>query len=248
MYADGGGLYLQVTEGGASWIYRYMLNKRAREMGLGPLALYDLSEARALAQDARRLRHQGLDPIEARRAAKAQTQLEAAKAMTFQQCADAYIAAHRPAWRNRKHAEQWKATLATHAGPVIDALPVQAIDMALVMKVIEPLWATKPETASRLRGRIERVLDWAKVRGYRAGENPARLARASRPVVASALEGAEGRASRRIALRRASGLPECVARAGRYRGTRAERASAQRDAMLPARLHALGRHNPSLVE
>jgi integrase len=174
MYADGGGLYLQVTEGGASWLYRFMLNKRARWMGLGPLALYGLAEARALALDARRLRHQGVDPIEARRAARAQTRLDAAKAMTFQQCADRYIAAHRPGWRNGKHAAQWEATLVTYAGPVIGPLPVQAIDTALVMKVIEPIWETKPETASRLRGRIENVLDWARVRGYREGENPAR--------------------------------------------------------------------------
>ena len=89
MYADGGGLYLQVTEGGASWIYRYMLDKRPREMGLGPLALFGLSEARAKALDARRLRHEGVDPIEARRATRAQMRLDAAKAMTFQQCAEA---------------------------------------------------------------------------------------------------------------------------------------------------------------
>jgi integrase len=174
MYADGGGLYLQVTEGGASWIYRYMLDGRAREMGLGPLALYVLSEARALAQEARKLRHQGIDPIEARRAAKVQKRLDASEAMTFQECAHAYIAAHRAGWRNGKHAAQWEATLATYAGPVIGGLPVRAIDTALVMKVINPLWVTKPETASRLRGRIERVLDWARVCGYRGGDNPAR--------------------------------------------------------------------------
>jgi len=174
MYADGGGLYLQVTEGGRSWIYRYMLNKRAREMGLGPLALYGLSEARALAQDARRLRHQGIDPIEARRAAREETRLDAAKAMTFQECAERYIASHCAGWRNAKHAEQWESSLRRFASPVIGALPVQAIDTALVMKVIEPIWEEKPETASRVRGRIESILDWAKVRGYRAGENPAR--------------------------------------------------------------------------
>jgi integrase len=174
MVADGGGLYLQVTKGGRSWVYRFMLNKRAREMGLGPVALYSLAEARAAAQEARKLRHQGIDPIEARRATRAQTRLDAAKAMTFQQCADAYIAKHRAGWRNGKHAAQWEATLATYAGPVIGGLPVQAIDTALVMKVIDPLWVVKPETASRLRGRIERVLDWARVRGYRSGDNPAR--------------------------------------------------------------------------
>jgi integrase len=174
MYADGGGLYLQVSEGGASWIYRYMLNKRAREMGLGPLALYSLSEARALAQDARRLRHQGIDPIEHRRAARAQTQLDAAKAVTFQQCAERYIASHRAGWRHAKHVEQWESSLQRLAFPVIGALPVQAIDTALVMKVVEPIWNEKPETASRVRGRIESILDWAKARGYRTGENTAR--------------------------------------------------------------------------
>jgi integrase len=185
MYADGNGLYLQVSEGGASWIYRYMLGGRAREMGLGPLALFGLQEARAKALDARRLRHQGVDPIDARRAAQAKARLDAVQAMTFTQCAEAYIKAHRAGWRNAKHAAQWEATLGTYADPFIGALPVQAIDTGLVMKVLEqnvsvpnnpaiPLWTTKPETASRLRGRIESILDWAKVRGYREGENPAR--------------------------------------------------------------------------
>jgi Arm DNA-binding domain len=174
MYADGGGLYLQVAKGGASWIYRYMLNKRAREMGLGPLALFGLSEARAKALDARRLRHEGIDPIEARKAERTRARLDAAKAMTFQQCAEAHIRAQRAGWRNGKHAAQWEATLAKYAGPIIGALPVQAIDTALVLKVLEPIWTAKPETASRLRGRIEAGLDWAKARGYRQGENPAR--------------------------------------------------------------------------
>jgi integrase len=181
MYADGGGLYLQVTPGGASWIYRYMLKGCAREMGLGPLALYGLHDARAKALDARRLRHEGVDPIEARRAARAKERLDTARVMTFKQCADSYIKAHRAGWRNAKHAAQWEATLATYAEPIIGGLPVQAVDTALVMKVLElevrdatSLWTAKPETASRLRGRIESILDWAKVRGYREGENPAR--------------------------------------------------------------------------
>jgi integrase len=173
MYVDGGGLYLQVTKGGASWIYRYMLNGRAREMGLGPLALFGLSEARAMALDARRLRHQGIDPIEHRRAIRAQAQLDAAKAETFKQCAERYISAHRPKWRNGKHAAQWEATLATYA-EAIGSLPVQAIDTALVLKCLEPIWTTKPETASRVRGRIENVLDYAGARGFRQGSNPAR--------------------------------------------------------------------------
>ena len=186
MYADGGGLYLQVSNGSASWIYRYMLKGVAREMGLGPLALYGLKEARLKALDARRLRHEGIDPIDARRAIRTQAKLDAAKALTFKQCAEAFIKAHRAGWRNAKHAAQWDATLSTYAEPIIGSLPVQAIDTALVMKVLEQevrdasdkpaiaLWTAKPETASRLRGRIESILDWARVRGYRDGENPAR--------------------------------------------------------------------------
>ena len=150
------------------------------------LALRGLQEARDKALDARRLRHAAIDPIEARRAVRAQERIEAAKSMTFKQCADSYIKAHRAGWRNAKHAAQWEATLAMYAEPVIGELPVQAIDTTLVMKVLEQevcgkagkpaahFWTAKPETASRLRGRIEAILDWAKVRGYREGENPAR--------------------------------------------------------------------------
>ncbi|HXB76351.1 MAG TPA: integrase arm-type DNA-binding domain-containing protein [Bradyrhizobium sp.] len=175
MYGDGGGLYLRVTaDGTKNWVFRFMLDGRPRWMGLGPLALYGLQEARGKALDARRLRHEGIDPIETRRANRLRERLEAAKAMTFKQCADSYIASHRAGWRNAKHAAQWGATLATYAYPVIGALPVQAIDTGLVCKVLEPIWTAKPETAGRVRGRIEAVLDWAKARDYRAGENPAR--------------------------------------------------------------------------
>jgi hypothetical protein len=175
MYADGGGLYLRVTpEGTKNWVLRFMLNRRPRWMGLGPLALYGLQEARAKALDARRKRHEGIDPIEARRAERARQRLDAAKAITFKQCAEAYLAAHRAGWRNKKHAAQWSATLSAYAYPVIGTLSVQTIDTGLVLKVLEPIWATKPETAGRLRGRLENILDFAKVRGDRDGENPAR--------------------------------------------------------------------------
>jgi integrase len=175
MYADGGGLYLRVTEDGAkNWVFRFMLNGRPRWMGMGPLAIYCLQEARAKALDARRLRHEGIDPIETRKDERLRARLEAAKAITFKECADTYIKAHRAGWRNGKHAAQWQATLATYAEPLIGTLPVQAIDTALVLKVLEPIWTTKPETAGRVRGRIEAVLDWAKVREYRQGEDPAR--------------------------------------------------------------------------
>ena len=99
--------------------------------------------------------------------------MEIARAITFDECAEAFIAAHSAAWRNQKHVAQWKATLRTYVSPVFGSLPVQAVDVALVMKVLEPIWTTKPETAARIRGRIESVLNWAKARGYRAGENPA---------------------------------------------------------------------------
>ncbi|MGA8651566.1 MAG: integrase arm-type DNA-binding domain-containing protein, partial [Xanthobacteraceae bacterium] len=175
MYADGGGLYLRVTpEGSKNWVLRFMLDRRPRWMGLGPLTLYGLQEARAKALDARRKRHEGIDPIEARRAERARQRLDAAKAITFKQCAEAYINAHRAGWRNDKHAGQWSATLSTYALPIIGVLPVQAVDTGLVLKVLEAIWVTKPETAGRVRGRLESILDFAKVRGYRDGENPAR--------------------------------------------------------------------------
>jgi Arm DNA-binding domain len=175
MHADGGGLYLRITpQGSRNWVLRYMLNGRARWMGLGPLALYSLTEARAKALDARRKRHEGIDPIEARRAERARQRLDEAKAITFKQCAESYIASHGAGWRNEKHKYQWPATLNAYAYPVIGALPVQAVDTSLVLKVLEPIWTKKSETASRVRQRIENILDYAKARGYRDAENPAR--------------------------------------------------------------------------
>jgi integrase len=174
MYHDGGGLYLQITMGGASWVLRYQLAGCPRYMGLGPVALYGLSDARARALDAKRLRHDQIDPIEARRQARLHMRLEAAKAITFKEAAENYIAAHSAAWSGAKVKALWESTLATYAEPVIGALPVQAIDTALVLKVLEPIWTAKPETAGRVRQRVEAILNWAKVRGYRVGENPAR--------------------------------------------------------------------------
>ena len=175
MYADGGGLYLQVSRSGSkSWIFRYAMEGREREMGLGPLHTVSLSEARELALEARKLKLRGVDPIDARNAERASKKLEDAKAVTFSQAAEAYIKANKVAWKNPKHAAQWEATLATYAKPVFGDFAVARVDTTLVLKAIEPIWTTKPETASRLRGRIETVLDWATVRGFRQGENPAR--------------------------------------------------------------------------
>jgi hypothetical protein len=174
-YADGDGLYLQVREGGArSWIYRFQLAGRRRDMGLGPLDLIPLVEARDKAFAARRQVHDGLDPIEVKRAAGATLKLEQARAMTFKDAAEKYIEAHRAGWKTAKHASQWTATLTAYVYPAFGALPVAAVDVALVTKVLERIWSTKPETAGRVRGRIESVLDWATARGYRVGENPAR--------------------------------------------------------------------------
>jgi integrase len=190
LHADGGGLYLQATESAdhmvsKSWVFRFATGRivtsatgkqrlEERQMGLGSLIDVSLAEAREQAAECRQFRKQGIDPIESRRAAKAERMVAAAKAMTFDQAAEAYIAAHRAGWRNPKHAAQWKATLATYVSPVFGKLPASSIDTGLLLKVLEPIWATKPETAGRVRGRIEAVLDWTTARGYRTGENPAR--------------------------------------------------------------------------
>jgi integrase len=143
-------------------------------MGLGPYPEISLAEAREQAAAQRKLRLDGTDPIAVRQAGRQQAKLNSAKLMTFRACAEAYIAAHRAGWKNPKHAAQWPATLSAYAYPVFGDLQVQVVDVGLVMKAVEPIWTTKPETASRVRGRIESVLDWATARGYRQGGNPAR--------------------------------------------------------------------------
>jgi len=175
LFADGGGLYLQVTKSGAkTWIYRFMMSGRRRDMGLGAVHTVSLAEARDEALRCRQLVRQGIDPIEKRKAERLSAQAEAVKAITFKECAETYIKAHEPSWKNAKHIAQWTSTLTTYAYPVIGTLPIAEVDTGLVMKIIEPIWATKTETASRVRGRIESILDWATVRKYRSGENPAR--------------------------------------------------------------------------
>jgi integrase len=175
MYPDGGGLYLQVTSPTAkSWVFRYAVDGRERYCGLGPVNAISIDRARNEARKCREMRFDGIDPIEARNAERQARKLEAAKAMTFDECAAAFIAAHESGWSNAVHRRQWRNTLRDHVSPVLGKLPVSSIDTGLVMKVIEPLWREIPETAKRLRGRIESVLDWATVRGYRTGDNPAR--------------------------------------------------------------------------
>jgi integrase len=175
MHADGGGLYLQVNDAGnRSWIFRYRSGLTRRHFGLGSANTVSLHQAREFARDARLQLLQGDDPITARREKIAAKRLAAAKTITFRQAADAFIEAHRKGWKNEKHAGQWTASLARHAHPVIGDLAVAAIDTSLVVRVLEPIWLKHAETAGRIRGRIEAILDWAKVRGFRDGENPAR--------------------------------------------------------------------------
>ena len=173
-YNDGGGLYLAVNGGSKSWLFRFKRQGQTRYVGLGPLHTVPIDRAREEAKKLRQLIHDGRDPLQARSQERAAAALEAAKTMTFGECVDAYIEAHRAEWRSPKHIHQWESSLARFAKPVLGKLPVAAIDTGLVMRAVEPIWITKPETAGRLRQRIESVLDWATVRGYRDGDNPAR--------------------------------------------------------------------------
>ena len=174
-YGDGGGLFLQVgVSGSKSWVFRFKEAGKLHEMGLGATHTIGLAEARERARECRRLRLDGIDPIEARKVARAQARLAAAKAVTFKNCAERYIASHQAGWRSLAHAAQWPSTLGRYVYPVFGSLPVQAIDVGLVLEALEPIWTAKPETAGRVRGRIESVLDWATSRGYRQGDNPAR--------------------------------------------------------------------------
>lgn len=169
------GLHLQVLPTGArSWVLRVVVGTRRRDMGLGGFPDVTLAQAREKAREARELIRQGVDPIERQRALQSAMRAAAAAALTFDQCADAYIAAHESAWKNIKHGQQWRNTLKTYASPVMGGLMVRDVALPQVLAALEPIWRTKTETASRLRNRIELVLDWATARGYRDGLNPAR--------------------------------------------------------------------------
>ncbi len=174
MYPDGGGLYLQVKNNGRSWLLRYMLASRQRYMGLGPAADISLSEARDLAADARKKIAKGADPIDQRRAAREQARIEAASAVTFEAATKSFLRFKSAEWTNKKHVAQWEATLATYAFPIIGKLPVRSIDTNMVRKVLEPIWTEKTETATRVRQRIEAVLDSAFAPMNPRPDNPAR--------------------------------------------------------------------------
>lgn len=176
LHAVGGvaGLALQVKDSGArSWSLRVMVGRARREIGLGGFPSVTLAQAR---EKARRMRdgiEQGADPVDERRSARSALVAAQARALTFKDAAEAFIAAHEAGWKNAKHGQQWRNTLETYAYPVMGSLMVRDVAMPHVLTVLEPIWRGKTETASRLRGRIEKVLDWAKGRGYRTGDNPA---------------------------------------------------------------------------
>ncbi len=174
MHSDGGGLYLRVQESGAkSWIFRFQLHGRRREMGIGTLDSKSPTVARAEAAQLGALTRAGVDPIEARRARDDEAKRTAGAGDTFRKVADDYIKEHRSEWKNAKHAEQWANTLATYAHPVIGAKRVAAVSTDDILQILRPIWSTKTETASRLRARIETVLSYAKALKMRQGENPA---------------------------------------------------------------------------
>ena len=172
---DTRGLYLQVGRTGTkSWLLRYELNGRERFHGLGSCEDFTLKEARERARAARQKISDGIDPIDAKRAERAAKAVEAARILTFQDAARHYFDQHERKWKNAKHRAQFLSTLATYVFPKIGKLPIAEIDTGQVLRVLEPIWHDKTETANRVRGRIESILDWATVREYRSGVNPAR--------------------------------------------------------------------------
>jgi hypothetical protein len=164
-HADGGNLYLSISPTGAkSWVFLFRWRGTQREIGIGPVRDVMLAQAREIATSHRAQLAQGIEPLGKRRKAAG---------ATFGECSAALISAMRPSWRSARHAHQWEVTLTTHAAPLAK-LPISSIGTSDVLGVLQPLWVDRHETASRLRGRIERVLDWASAKGLRTGENPAR--------------------------------------------------------------------------
>ncbi|MDP2367407.1 tyrosine-type recombinase/integrase [Rhodoferax sp.] len=175
LLGDGGGLTLQITKtGSASWLHRYMRRGKPVAVGLGPYPAVSLRMARVKAEACRAQLAEGKDPLSEKRAAETIVHLAAAKDKTFDECAAEYIADHRDEWKNEKHAQQWENTIATYASPKIGARAISGITTADVKGVLTPIWKTKNETATRLRGRIESVIDWATAHEMRSGDNPAR--------------------------------------------------------------------------
>ena len=173
-HADGAGLYLQVLESGArSWVLKYTLFGRKREMGLGSCKTYTIDEARERARKYRQLVDDGIDPIAQRDQEKAQRRAESGQRKTFEEAAREYVRQHQGRWRNAKHAAQWTTTLEVHAYPIIGGRDVNSITKADILSVLDPIASEKAETASRIRQRIKAVLDWSAARDWRRNHNPA---------------------------------------------------------------------------
>ena len=173
LHGFGGGLWIEVA-GGRSWAHRYSKQGKARHMGLGPWPAVSLAQARAKVAETRELLAAGVDPIDERRRLKADTALARAKSITFDNVVETYIAGHEMKWRNPKHRNQWRATLKTYASPLLGRLPLADIQTDHVVRVLRPIWTTKPETAVRLRGRIETILAYGIAQGWCAEPNAAR--------------------------------------------------------------------------
>ena len=182
-YPDGGNLYLQIAESvrkngstvrTKSWAFRYSRFGKDTWLGLGPYPDVTLKAARDAALALRRKKHAGIDPLSDKQARQRAIRTEHENMLSFGDCAEKYVDSQAAGWSNAKHVAQWRSTLTNIAGPVIGHLPVDQVDTALLLRILEPIWTNKTETANRLRGRIESVLDWSTVRGYRKGDNPAR--------------------------------------------------------------------------
>ncbi len=176
VYSVGGapGLHLQIIGGSRVWVFRYRFMHQRRRMGLGSYPAVSLAAAREAARQAIGLRDAGIDPLKARADEREAARVAIAKRLEFDQAAESFIKEHESTWRSLKHVQQWRNTLATYASPHFGTVPVSDIDQAMVLRALSPIWKTKTETASRLRGRIEQVLDWATAHGHRSGTNPAR--------------------------------------------------------------------------
>lgn len=169
------GLALQVLpSGGRSWVLRATVGTKRRDMGLGGFPDVTLADAREAARVARAKVRSGIDPIEEAQSARSMLRLAQSNAVSFERASLTYIETHEAGWRNVRHAQQWRNSLATHAYPVLGQVLVRDIELPQILAVLEPIWRAKTETATRVRGRIESVLDWATTKGYREGLNPAR--------------------------------------------------------------------------
>ncbi len=174
-YPIGEGLYLQISRSGAkSWVFRYSMNKKTTWMGLGSYSVVTLAEARAKTLALRKTLSDGVNPLVRKNQIEQAQRFDEAKLITFDECASQYIAAHKSGWTNIKHISQWENTLKTFVSPVFGNVSIQDVDTSLVMRVLEPIWTSKNETADRIRGRVERIIGWATVKKYRTGDNPAR--------------------------------------------------------------------------